>query len=185
MPIRIALMRSILINGRRVKGEEARGLAEAVGADDVRSVGATGNLLFRSRKAPATLRRELEAACAGVYGRPTEMVVKTVDEWRALLQANPFPERTAAAPARVLVWAMREPLPDAGLDQLRRRASADEQVERTRSGDIYMWFGGADPNASRLPAGFGLKALGAVGTNRNWNTVMKITAVLDQMEAAT
>lgn len=184
MPIRIALLRSIVINGRRVKGEEARGLAEAAGATDVRSVGSTGNLLFRSRKATATLERDLEAACANLYGQSTEMVVKTAAEWRALLAANPFPAQAEASPARVLVWAMRQPLPDAGLDQLRRRASADEAVERTTSGDIYMWFGGADPNASKLPAGFGLKSLGAVGTNRNWNTATKIAAVLDQMEAA-
>lgn len=185
MALRIALLRSVVIGGRRVKGVEARALAEAAGGDDVRSVGATGNLLFRSRKSPRTLERELERVCEVEFGRATEIVVKTADEWRALLKANPFPERTTAAPARVLVWAMREPLPDSGLDQLHRRASADEAVERTRSGDIYMWFGGPDPDASRLPAGFGLKALGAVGTNRNWNTAMKITAVLDQMEAET
>jgi len=184
VPIRIALMRSVVINGRRVKGGEARGLAEAAGGTDVRSIVATGNLLFRSRKAPATLQRELEAACAALYGQPTEMIVKTADQWRALMKANPFPERSEASPARVLVWAMREPLPDSGLDQLRRRAAADEAVERTTSGDIYMWFGGVDPNASKLPAGFGLKSLGAVGTNRNWNTAQKITVVLDEMESA-
>lgn len=184
MPIHIALLRSVVVNGRRVKGEEARGLAEAVGGTDVRSVIATGNLLFRSRKSPATLARDLEAACAALYGQPTEMIVKTAGQWRALMTANPFPERSATSPARVLVWAMRDPLPDSGLDQLRRRAAADEAVERTPSGDIYMWFGGADPNASKLPAGFGLKSLGAVGTNRNWNTALKITAALDEMESA-
>jgi len=183
MPIRIALLRSVLINGRRVSGADVRGLAEAAGGTDARSVIATGNIVFRSRKAPATLEREMETACAAAFGQPTEIVVKTADEWRALIRANPFPEAAKTSPTRLLVWAMREPLPDAGLEQLRRRASADEKVVRTTSGDIYMWFGG-DIDASKLPAGFGLKALGAVGTNRNWNTVMKITAVLDEMEAA-
>ena len=125
----------------------------------------------------------METACAAEFGQPTEIVVKTADEWRALLAANPFPKQAETAPARVLVWAMRDPLPDTGLEQLRRRAAANEAVVRTADGDIYMWFGG-DIDASRLPAGFGLKALGAVGTNRNWNTVMKITAVLDEREAA-
>jgi len=183
MTIHIALLRSMVVNGHRVKGEEIRDLATAVGATDVRSVGATGNLLFRSRKAPARLERELEAACADLYGKPTEVVVKTAAKWRALLKANPFPDHAAAAPARLLVWAMRDPLPDAGLEQLRRRASAEEAVVRTASGDIYMWFGGDDPDTSKLPAGFGLKSLGAVGTNRNWNTVTKITALLEEMEA--
>ena len=184
MPIRIALLRSILINGRRVSGANVRALAEAVGGTDARSVIATGNVVFRSRKSPARLEREMETACAAAFGKPTEIIVRTAAEWRALLKANPFPKESERVPARVLVWAMRQPLPDSGLDQLLRRASADEKVVRTASGDIYMWFGGADIDASRLPAGFGLKALGAVGTNRNWNTVMKITTVLDEMEAA-
>ena len=183
MPIRIALLRSMVIGKRRVSGADVRALAEAAGGTDARSVIATGNVVFRSRKAPATLEREMEAACAAAFGQPTEIVVKTADEWRALLAANPFSKQAGTAPARVLVWAMREALPDAGLDQLRRRASPDETVVRTACGDIYMWFGG-DIDASKLPAGFGLKSLGAVGTNRNWNTVMKITAVLDEMEAA-
>ena len=183
MPIRIALLRSMVIGKRRVSGADVRALAEAAGGTDARSVIATGNVVFRSRKAPATLEREMEAACAAAFGQPTEIVVKTADEWRALLAANPFSKQAGTAPARVLVWAMRQPLPDAGLDQLRRRASPDETVVRTADGDIYMWFGG-DIDASKLPAGFGLKSLGAVGTNRNWNTVMKITAVLDEMEAA-
>ena len=183
MPIRIALLRSMVIGKRRVSGADVRALAEAAGGTDARSVIATGNVVFRSRKAPATLEREMEAACAAAFGQPTEIVVKTADEWRALLAANPFSKQAGTAPARVLVWAMREALPDAGLDQLRRRASPDETVVRTACGDIYMWFGG-DIEASKLPAGFGLKSLGAVGTNRNWNTVMKITAVLDEMEAA-
>ena len=183
MPIRIALLRSMVIGKRRVSGADVRALAEAAGGTDARSVIATGNVVFRSRKAPATLEREMEAACAAAFGQPTEIVVKTADEWRALLAANPFSRQAGTAPARVLVWAMRQPLPDAGLDQLRRRASPDETVVRTADGDIYMWFGG-DIDASKLPAGFGLKSLGAVGTNRNWNTMKKITAVLDEMEAA-
>ena len=183
MPIRIALLRSMVIGKRRVSGADVRALAEAAGGTDARSVIATGNVVFRSRKAPGTLEREMERACAAAFGQPTEIVVKTADEWRALLAANPFSKQAGTAPARVLVWAMREALPDAGLDQLRRRASPDETVVRTACGDIYMWFGG-DIEASKLPAGFGLKSLGAVGTNRNWNTVMKITAVLDEMEAA-
>lgn len=181
-PIRIALLRSILIAGHRLSGRDVRALAEAIGAEDVRSVIATGNLLFRSAKAPRTLERELEAACAAAFGRPTEMVVKTPAEWRALMAANPFPEEAVRAPSRLLAWAMREPLPDHGLGQLRLRCLAGERVERTATGDFYCWFGEAPIAGSKLAAGFGLKSLGAVGTNRNWNTVARITSVLVEME---
>jgi uncharacterized protein (DUF1697 family) len=181
MPLRVALMRSIVINGQRVKMADARALAERVGGTEVRSVIATGNLLFRSDKAPRVLERELEAEFEAFYGRATEMVVKTAEQWRSLLAANPFPDEAARAPSRLLVWAMRDPIPNSGTEQLRRRAVGDERVERTPAGDFYAWFGEAPIPESRMASGFGLKALGAVGTNRNWNTAMKIARALDTM----
>jgi uncharacterized protein (DUF1697 family) len=177
------LLRSVVIAGQRVTGEVARSLALAAGGRDVRSVIATGNVLFRSSRAPRTLERDLERACAAHYGQATEMVVKTADEWRALMAANPFGPESLTSPSRVLVWAMRTPLPDAGLAQLVRRAGPDERVERTSDGDLYLYFGGPIAE-SKLPAGFRLSALGAVGTNRNWNTARKITAALAEMEHA-
>ena len=182
MPLYVALLRSMVIAGRRIRGEDIRGLAERVGATDVRSVIATGNLVFRSRKRPATLERELEVECAAFYGKATEIVVKTASEWRELLEANPFPDEAKANPSHLLVWAMRQPLPDKGLEQLRRRAAPDEKVERVAGGDFYVWFGDGEVIETRLTAGFDLGRLGAVGTNRNWNTARKILAVLDEME---
>jgi uncharacterized protein (DUF1697 family) len=185
MPVLIALMRSIVIARQRVLMADARGLAESVGGTDVRSVIATGNLIFRSRKGPRTLERELEAACAVRYGKATEMVVKSAVEWRALLAANPFPEAVEIAPQNLLVWAMREPIPDAGIEQLRRRADQGERIERVASGDFYIWFGPGRITDSRVVAGFGLRSLGAVGTNRNWNTCQKVASALDALEAGT
>lgn len=182
MPLRVALLRSMVINGHRIKMADVRRFAEQAGGQDVRSIIATGNLVFRSRKAPRTLEHALEAACQAFYGKPTEVVVKSAEEWRALIAANPFATEAAQDPARLLVWAMRDPLPDTGLQQLLRRARGEEKIERTRTGDIYMWFGQSSLIASKLPGGFGLDSLGAVGTNRNWNTATKITAVLDEMD---
>lgn len=181
-PIRIALLRSVVIGPHRLGGEAVRRLAEAVGATDIRSVIATGNLIFRSPKATRTLERDLEVACAAAFGRATEMIVKTPAEWRQLMAANPFTEEAEQAPARLLAWAMREPLPDIGLGQLRLRCTGDERVERTPQGDFYCWFGEGSIAGSKLAGGFGLRSLGAVGTNRNWNTMHRITAVLDAME---
>jgi uncharacterized protein (DUF1697 family) len=181
MALKVALMRSIVINGQRVKMADARALAERVGGTQVQSVIATGNLLFRSDKAPRVLERELEAECEGFYGRSTEMVVKTAEQWRSLLAANPFPDEATRAPSRLLVWAMRDPVPDAGIAQLRLRAVGDERVERTPEGDFFVWFGDAPITGSRMASGFGLKALGAVGTNRNWNTAVRIARALHAM----
>jgi uncharacterized protein (DUF1697 family) len=182
LDLKVGLLRSIAIGGRRVTGADARSLAEAVGGVGARSLLATGNLVFRSPKPPRVLETELEAACATRFGRATDMVVKTAEEWRALIAANPFPDEARRAPSHLLLFAFRTPLPDQGLEQLQRRASAEERMARTASGDLYIWFGEGNVSASRIPAGFGLKMLGAVGTNRNWNTATRILAALEEEE---
>ncbi|MES2057835.1 MAG: DUF1697 domain-containing protein [Pseudomonadota bacterium] len=181
MPIKIALFRSMVIGDRRLTREALLRIANAVGGADARTVIATGNLLFRSRKSVGRLTRELEAACAEEYDRATEIVVKTAEEWRTMLAANPFAAEALETPSRVILWAMRDPLPDHGLEQLHRRARGTERIERIASGDFYCWFGDGEIADSKLIGGFGLKSLGAVGTNRNWSTATRIGAALDEM----
>lgn len=184
MPVHVALLRSVVITGQRVAMAPLRRWATNAGATEVSTVGATGNLVFVSRKSPARLERELEAACAAHYGRATEIVVKTASAWRAMVAANPFAAEADRTPAHLLLWAMRSPLPDAGLAQLLARAHGEERLFRTTAGDLYMWFGSGNIAASKLPAGFSLKSLGAVGTNRNWNTVRRIVAALDALDSS-
>jgi uncharacterized protein (DUF1697 family) len=181
MPIKIALFRSMVIGDRRLTREALLRIADAVGGTDARTVIATGNLLFRSRKSTGRLERELEAACAEEYDRATEIIVKTAEEWRAMLAANPFESEAHETPAHLILWAMRDALPDHGLEQLRRRAQGAERIERIASGDFYCWFGAGDMAGSKMIAGFGLKSLGAVGTNRNWSTATRISTALDEM----
>jgi uncharacterized protein (DUF1697 family) len=173
----------MVVNSHRVTGEDARKLAEAVGAADARSIGATGNIVFNSRKSPATLTRDLEAACKKRFGKPTEIIVKTAVQWRKLVAANPFKRQAKATPNRVLVWVMRSAVSASGLAQLRRRAAPSEKIRRIATGDFYIFLGRPNRDDTKLPAGFGLKALGAVGTNRTWTTVSKITAVVEEMKA--
>jgi hypothetical protein len=62
MSLRIALMRSIGINGQRVKMADARALAERVGGTEVQSVIATG-------KSPVPFRQVTPRPRAGAGGR--------------------------------------------------------------------------------------------------------------------
>ncbi len=161
---------------------DARQLVSNVGGRDIKSVIATGNLLFHSEMPNAWLEKKLEAECAIAYGRRTEIVVRTAEEWRELMAANPFAEEAARMPSRLLVWVMKEPIPVAGVEQLRKRAAGSERVERSSRGDFYVWFGETPIPQSKIPAGFGIPALGAVGTNRNWNTVKRIATAADEMK---
>lgn len=183
MPLRIALFRSMVVNGRRITGEDVRKIAAAAGATDARSVLATGNAVFRSAKSAATLTKDLEAACAERFGKPTEIIVKTEAQWRAIVAANPFRRQANATPNRVLLWVMRSSVTPAGLAQLRRRADTSEKITRVVGGNFYIFFGRPNRDDTKIAAGFGLKALGAVGTNRTWTTVSKIIEAIAAMKA--
>lgn len=184
MPIRIALLRSMVIGGHRVTGADMRALVEAVGGTDARPVLATGNVVFRSAKSAAALTTALEAACEARFGKATEVIVKTEAQWRALTAANPFKRQAKAVPSRVLLWVMRSPVTAGGLAQLRRRADASEKTRRVVGGNFYIFFGRPNRDDTKMAAGFGLKALGAVGTNRTWTTVAKITDAIAELKAA-
>jgi uncharacterized protein (DUF1697 family) len=184
MPLRIALLRSMVINRHRVTGADAEALAEAAGGTEPRSIMATGNVIFRSRRSPAALVKDIEAACKTRFGQPTEIIIKTEEEWRALVAANPFKAAAKKTPNRVLVWVMREPVPPSGIAQLRRRAHASEKITRLRSGDFYIHLGMPNRDDTKLIGGFGLNHIGAVGTNRTWTTIAAIARVLDAMEAS-
>src|SRR5262249_28410031 len=132
-------------------------------------------------KAPARLEKQIEAECERRWGKPTEIVVKTEEEWRKLVAANPFKAQAKRSPNRVLLWVMREPAPASGIAQLRRRAARQEKIVQVVSGDFYIHLGLPDRDDTRLVGGFGLKSIGAVGTNRTWTTVSKITAAVEEM----
>lgn len=174
----------MVVNGHRVTGDDVRKLAEAVGGTEAQSVMATGNVVFRSPKSTATLTRELEAACARRFGKPTEIIVKTGAQWKSFIAANPFKRQAKETPSRVLAWVMRSPVTAAGLAQLRRRADPSEKIRRVAGGNFYIFFGRPNRDDTKLAAGFGLKALGAVGTNRTWTTISKITAAIEALTAA-
>lgn len=183
MSLRIALLRSMVVNGHRVSGADARALAEDAGGEGARSVMATGNVVFHSRKSTMTLTKDMEAACEKRFGKPTEIIVKTSEEWDQLVAANPFRTEAKKTPNRVLAWVMRSPVPAKGLAQLRRRAVASEKIRRIVTGDFYIFFGRPNRDDTKLVGGFGLKSIGAVGTNRTWTTMRAITKLVEEVKA--
>ena len=183
MSLRIAFFRSMVIDRQRLSADAIRAIIGEAGGEGVRPVASTGNAVFRSRRSPAALEKDIEAGCKLRFGKPTEIIVKTGEEWRALVAANPFKPAAKATPNRVLLWIMREPVPASGIAQLRKRAHASEKIVRLRSGDFYIFLGMPHRDDTRLVGGFGLNSIGAVGTNRTWTTVAAITRAVEEMEA--
>jgi len=176
----VALLYSIVLApGRRVVMADLRALAEERGYSDAATIGASGNLLFRGPAAAlAQLEADLEAGFAARFGKRVDIILRDAEGWRRLAAGNPFKEEAARDGARVHVRVMRQPAGAGDLARLSAYASGGEEL-RIVDGDLWMHFADRLPSEGKLLGQLTAKRSG-VGTVRNWNTVAKIAAALEE-----
>jgi uncharacterized protein (DUF1697 family) len=165
---RVALLRGVNVGRhRRISmGELRKSLVEA-GYGDVRTHGQSGNVVFASRKQPATLEREL----GGLLG--VQVVVRTPEELATVVEKDPLAGQWHDG-SRYLVTFLSRSL---AASEWRALESATVERERVafRGREVYSW------HPDGLHASALAKALAAprdfIATSRNWNTVLKLLAL--------
>ena len=179
----VALLYSIVLTeGRRLVMADLRALAEELGYLRPRTLLATGNLIFEAAaEDAAAVEAVLEPAFAARFGKPIPIIVRPASAWPRLIRGNPFPEASAREPARVAVRVMRRPV---GRELVGRFEPYRGEAERLEvvDGDIWVYLPDGIA-ASRLSGVLTPARAGGAGTFRNWNTVQKIGARLDQDSA--
>ena len=173
----VALLYSIILGeGRRVVMADLKAMVEGLGLKNVRTLVATGNLVFEARAVEIPkLEQRLEKAFEKTFGRHVDIIVRGAEDWLKLAKANPFPAESADTGDQVAVRIMRQPVADEALSGLQARADAEEKVLLI-DGDIWLVFSRERPS-SRLLAAANHKRFG-VGTSRNWNTVRRLAEMV-------
>ncbi len=176
MSHRIILFRGMNTGGVRAPVGEQRAMAEAMGLKNPRTLLASGNLVVESDRPTATLEAEVEAEMTRRFGLTIVAMVRTAEQWTALIAANPFAPEAADHPAKVLAMVMKEGIRQGALEACRALAEGGERVEAVHLNDggdvLYFWF----PNGQGESGVFKKatpKMLG-MGTGRNWNTIRKL-----------
>lgn len=177
MERRILLLRGVNVGGVTVPMAELKRLAADLGWEAPTTLLASGNLVAGARLAPEHMADQLEAALARRFGRPIDVIARTPAQWAALMAANPFREQSAREPNRVMAVSLRTPAGADALAALRGLATDPERVEPTPDGDLYIWFA-EGAGRSRLAQALTARTLGSPGTARNWNTVLKLAALV-------
>jgi uncharacterized protein (DUF1697 family) len=87
-----AFLRGINVGGKNlVKMADVAAAFQEAGLTDVRTVLASGNVVFDGgRAAEASLVRRIEAALATAFGRDLKVLVRSADELHRLARAAPF-----------------------------------------------------------------------------------------------
>jgi uncharacterized protein (DUF1697 family) len=166
----IAFLRGINLGSkRRVPMADLRALIEEIGYTDVRTVLASGNVVFSGPKAKA--REKLEQALAERFDMSIDVVVRTMDELHAVVKADPF-KNEVDNPTRYFV-AFLDTKPQA--KRLEALAQEDFAPDKFAAHDreVYAWCPDGMQN-SRLMKELGKPGLAGTATVRNWATVNKL-----------
>ena len=174
----VGLLRGINVGGnKKVAMADLREMIAALGFSDVKTLLQSGNVVFRCpAKAPAKLEAQLEAALEKRLNMKVEFHVRTADEWKAIVKANPFAAEAAKDPGHLLVSCFKAPLDKANVKAL-QAAIAGPETLKADGRQLYMMFPEGIGNSKALPLID--RKLAAKGTARNWNTVQKLLALID------
>lgn len=172
----IGLLRGINVGGNKmVAMADLRDLIASLGFKDVKTILQSGNVVFRgAAKATAKLESQLEAALEKKLGLKVEFHVRTADEWRAVIGANPFGAEAKKDPAHLVVSCYKAPLDKENVKALQAAITGPETL-RADGRHLYMVF--PDGMGNSKAAALVDKKLAARGTARNWNTVQKLAAL--------
>jgi uncharacterized protein (DUF1697 family) len=172
----VALLRGINVGShRRVAMADLRALMEELGYGEVRTLLQSGNVVFAAGQTPELVALDLERHIEADLGVRAEVVVRTEKELADVVERDPM-GAVATDPKRYQVsFLSAEPDPSVALE-IAALDFAPERCVLSRR-EIYAWHPDGIHNSAlaRLLAG---PRLGVTATARNWNTVLKLLAMV-------
>jgi uncharacterized protein (DUF1697 family) len=162
----VALLRGVNVGGKvKVPMAELREELADLGLKDVVTYIQSGNVVFRTgeKDVGAAIEKRIEAK----YGLNVSVILRTLPELRRIAKRNPFPR---ADKSRLhVVFLAGKPKARAELEP--ERSPGDEFAVKGR--EVYLHL----PNGAgrtKLTLDYLERRLGVAGTQRNWNTLLKL-----------
>jgi len=173
-----ALLRAINVGGHTVKMKELCAMFEAMKLSNVRSVIASGNVLFETRASDAAaLETRIETALRKALGYDVETFLRTPEELDALAAHDPFAGKDPVLEGhKVHVVFTRSPL-TADEKKAVLALATDYDTFAVFGREIYWRTRGNSSDSTITPAIWG-RAFKRPTTARNVNTVRKLAEKL-------
>jgi uncharacterized protein (DUF1697 family) len=182
MPVLISMLRGVNVGGHnKIKMDALRALYESLKLESPRTYVQSGNVIFRTKeKNSLVLAKKIQAAIERTFGFRPEVILRTADELRAAIAASPFAGRNLE-PGKTLVTFLAGDAGPEAHDKLLLLKDYPEELH-LRGRELHIYF----PNGmgqSKLPWSKIEKLLATPGTARNWNSVTKMLAMAEELEA--
>jgi uncharacterized protein (DUF1697 family) len=169
MSTRVVLLRAVNVGPAQLPMAGLRALATDLGATEVRTYIASGNLVADVPGDPAAFDRALEQAVEHAYGFFRDVVSRTPEQVRAALEAHPF--EVVEPKFSYVTFLTGEPTPDA-IGAARAVETHDDRWDVVGTELHLRYADGA--GRPQMPIDTITRLLGVVGTARNLNTVRRL-----------
>lgn len=184
MAVVISMLRGVNVGGRKRMAMEAlRELYCALGCQDTRTYVQSGNVVFKTKERDLhRLTKRIEAEIERSFGFHSHIIVRSPDEMRDVVLKNPFASRAGIDPGKLLVTFLASDIEPAAREVvLSIRAEPEELHVSAR--ELYIYFSNG-MGRTKLPMARIEKVVKTPATSRNWNTVLKLLAIAEEMQAA-
>lgn len=174
-----AMLRGINLGKRTLVKADLIAAAGAAGFTEARTLLASGNLVFEADdRTAAAIERDLHAAVEKATGIRSDVFARNRAQLGKAMDANPFPEVGRDRPSQLLVIFHHEAVPHEAVAMIVAAHDGPERLEAVGH-ELFIDYpeGMGRSTLDRTIAK--VKAPLPLGTGRNWNTVTKLKAMLD------
>ncbi len=172
----IALFRGINVGGRNVlpMKELVRDL-RSLKLENIRTYIQSGNVVFQASGASRALADEIAALIEKRHGFRPRILILSAEQFNQVVASNPFPE-AEAQPKTLHLFFLASPPTAPDVEALRQAESPSEQFHLT---DQVFYLHAPDGIGRSKLASQAEKYLGVAATARNWRTVQKLQALVE------
>ncbi len=171
----IALLRGINVGGnKKVPMADLKKLLEKNGYEDVKTLLASGNVLFSTVKMEQKkLERELEALLEKHFKFPIPVLIRTADSIQKLIDANPFKEVKETPETRLYITFLSEK-PTGKLKIPYISPGKEFKILEATETEVCSVLILSENVKTTEAMNILEKEYGKKVTTRNWNTVLKL-----------
>lgn len=176
------MLRAVNVGGHgKIKMDALRALYASLKFENPQSYLQSGNVIFKTTERDLdAIAKRLHSAIEKKFHCKTDIILRTSDDFRAIIKKNPFAKRPDVEPGKLLVvFLAADPGNEARKALLDQKFQPEELHAIGR--ELYIYF----PNGqgqSKLPFPRIYKLLQTLGTGRNWNSVTNMLEMAEKLE---
>ncbi len=166
--------------GRRaIKMDALRKAFEDWGYENVKTLLASGNVVFETQEAdPKSLRAEIEAGIKRVFGMEIRVILRSEKEMRALVKTNPFKGIKTKSDTQLYITFLSTPS-KSKLKIPYKSPQGDFKILEVTKGHISSVVDPSLGNGTVAAMSILEKGFESIMTTRNWNTVLKVAKAME------